>query len=199
MSTLPPEEHGDQPVQPEQPAQPVAPQPVQPEQVTGAVPPPAPEQPQYTAPPAQGYQAPPAGAYQAPPAGGYQQPAPGEYQQPGAADPAVSNITLNYWLSVFFSWIPALIFWLIDKDKGNQRATAFHVSNLNFSLLRVGVGVVGWILAMIPYVGWLFAIILWLGMLVLFVFHIMAAVKAADEYRNGGKTDPFIFNIPMVK
>ena len=45
MSTLPPEAHGDQPVQPEQSAQPVAPQPVQPEQVTGAVPPPAPEQP----------------------------------------------------------------------------------------------------------------------------------------------------------
>ena len=199
MSTLPPEAHGDQPAQPEQPAQPVAPQPVQPEQVTGAVPPPAPGQPQYTAPPAQGYQAPPAGAYQAPPAGGYQQPAPGAYQQPGAADPAVSNITLNYWLSVFFSWIPALIFWLIEKDKGNQRATAFHVANLNFSLLRVGVGIAAWILAMIPYIGWLFAIILWLGMLVLFVFHIMAAVKAADEYRNGGKTDPFIFNIPMVK
>ena len=111
----------------------------------------------------------------------------------------MSNITLNYWLSVFFSWIPALIFWLIEKDKGNQRATAFHVANLNFSLLRVGVGIAAWILAMIPYIGWLFAIILWLGMLVLFVFHIMAAVKAADEYRNGGKTDPFIFNIPMVK
>lgn len=194
MTTLPPEANGEQPVQPEQP---LTPPPVQPEQVAGAVPPPAPEQPQYTAPPADAYQAPPAGAYQAAPPGGYQQP--GGHAQPGASDPAVSNITLNYWLSVFFSWIPALIFWLIDKDKGNQRATAFHVSNLNFSLLRTGVLVVSWILGVIPYIGWLLAILLWIAHIVLFVFHIMAAVKAAENYRNGGSTDPFIFNIPLIK
>src|SRR5690606_29848618 len=74
---------------------------------------------------------PPAGGHQQPPAGGYQ-------QQPvggAAVDPAVNTITLNYWLSVFFAWLPALIFWMIEKDKGNARATAFHVSNFNFSLL----------------------------------------------------------------
>ncbi len=180
MTTLPPD--GEQPQQPEQPTTPPA----------GSVPPPAPEQPsqpQYQAPPAGGYQQPPA-----PPAGGYQQPG---YQQP-AADP-VSMITLNYWLSVFFAWIPALIFWIIEKDKGNQRATELHVANLNFSLVRTGVGVVGWILGMIPYIGWLIAALLWVASVVLFVFHIIAAAKAPEVYRNGGKTDPFIFNLPLVK
>jgi len=156
-----------------------------------------PQQPAQPAPPAPEPQAAP--QYQAPPAGGYQQPAPG-YQQPaaGGADP-VSNIQLNYWLSVFFAWIPALIFWIIEKDKGNQRVTAFHVSNLNFSLLRTAVGIGISIFGLIPYIGWLIAVLLWLGSIVLFVFHIMAAAKAANEYRNGGSTDPFIFNIPLVK
>lgn len=153
-----------------------------------------PQQPAQPAQPAPEPQAAP--QYQAPPAGGYQQPAPG-YQQPaaGGADP-VSNIQLNYWLSVFFAWLPALIFWIIEKDKGNQRATAFHVSNLNFSLLRTAFSIVGWVLIVIPYIGLL---IYWAAWVVLFVFHIMAAAKAANEYRNGGSTDPFIFNIPMVK
>jgi uncharacterized membrane protein len=156
-------------------------QPVQPEQPAQPV---QPETPQY----------------QAPPAGGYQQPAPG-YQQPAqpAGDPAASTITLNYWLSVFFAWIPALIFWIIEKDKGNQRATAFHVANLNFSLLRTAVGIGISILGFIPYIGWLLAVVLWIGSIVLFVFHIMAAVKASQDYTNGGKTDPFIFNIPLIK
>ncbi len=172
MTTLPPEAGGEQPQQPAA-AEPQAPQ--------------------HQAPPAGGYQQPPAGGYQqAPPAGGYQQPA-------GAADPAVNAITLNYWLSVFFTWLPALIFWLIEKDKGNARATAFHVSNFNFSLLRTGLLVVSWIFGLIPYVGWILAILLWLAHIVLFVFHIMAAVKAADNYKNGGSTDPFIFNIPLIK
>lgn len=51
--------------------------------------------------------------------------APAEPATPGApVDSALSNLTLNYWLSVFFTWLPALIFWLIEKDKGNQRATS---------------------------------------------------------------------------
>lgn len=207
MSTLPPEAHGEQPVQPEQPAQPAAPQPVQPEQVAGAVPPPAPEQPQYTAPPAQGYQAPPAGAYQAPPAGAYQQPAPGGYQQPGAyqqpaANPA-SNLQINYWLSVFFTWVPALIFFLIDKDKGDARVRQLDAANLNFSLLRafavIAAYIVSFILMFIPYIGFiggLLVFVAWAGGLVL---HILAAVKADEAYRTGQPVDPFLFNLPMVK
>jgi uncharacterized membrane protein len=50
----------------------------------------------------------------------------------------------------------------------------------------------------IPYIGWLLAIVLWIGSLVLFIFHILAAVKAPDAYRRGGQPE-FIFNIPLVK
>lgn len=122
-----------------------------------------------------------------------------QYAQQPVADP-VSSITLNYWLSVFFTWLPALIFWIIEKDKGNQRATALHVSNFNFSLLRTIVGVGGWIIALIPYIGWIIAILVWIASIVLFVFHIMAAVKAPDAYRNQNEsTDPFVFNVQMVK
>lgn len=213
MSTLPPEQPGDQPEQPQQPVQfdppaaPSAPEtpdtsvaPEAPEAI--AVPaasevPEVPEAPAApAAPEAPQYAAPPAGAYQQPPAGGYQPPA---APVTGAADPAAGTITLNYWLSVFFAWIPALIFWIIEKDKGNHRATAFHVANLNFSLLRTAVGIGISVLGFIPYIGWLFSVVLWLGSIVLFVFHIMAAIKAPENYRNNGATDPFIFNIPLIK
>lgn len=122
-----------------------------------------------------------------------------QYAQQAAADP-VSTITLNYWLSVFFSWIPALIFWIIEKDKGDQRATALHVANFNFSLLRTIVYVATLIIGVVPYIGWLIAVLLWIASVVLFVFHILAAVKAADAYRNpSASTDPFIFNVPIIK
>lgn len=132
----------------------------------------------------------------------YGAPQPGA-QQPqygaGPADQAGNNIALNYWLSVFFVWLPALIFWLIDKDKGNARANAFNVANLNFSLVRTGVWLVTVIIGWIPYIGWLIAILLWIASIVLFVFHIMAAAKAPEAYRSGGKTDNFVFNIPIIK
>ncbi|KKI16297.1 MULTISPECIES: DUF4870 domain-containing protein [unclassified Leucobacter] len=184
------------------PVPPVAPQ-VPPAAAPQApqVPPVAP-QPGYAAP-QPGYAAPQQPGYAAPQAGGYQTPPPagGGYQQPGYAQPVadpVSNITLNYWLSVFFSWIPALIFFLIEKDKGNPQARAYHAANLNFSLLRVMVIVATWILGVIPYLGWVLAPLLGIGSIVLFVFHIIAAVKAPENYRTGQQPG-FLFNIPLVK
>lgn len=196
MTTLPPE--GQDPQVPSgqpmsEPGVPQAPQPPQapiPPQQQAPVPP---QQPQYQQPPqAPQYQQPAGG--QVPP-GGYQQQQP--YAQQPIADP-VSNITLNYWLSVFFTWIPALIFFLIEKDKGNQQAYAYHRDNLNFSLLRIGVVVATYILMIIPYLGWILGILLWIGSVVLFVFHIMAAAKATDAFRRGEKA-PFSFNIPLIK
>nr|WP_237465035.1 DUF4870 domain-containing protein [Leucobacter luti] len=105
---------------------------------------------------------------------------------------------MNYWLSVFFTWIPALIFFLIEKDKGNQQAYAYHRDNLNFSLLRVGVVIATWILGAIPFLGGFLAVILGIGSLVLFIFHIIAAAKAPENYRRGEQPG-FIFNIPLVK
>lgn len=192
------------PAAPAPPAPPVPPQhttPQAPQYTAPQQPPAAPQAPQYAAPqqphvqPPQ-YAAPPAaGAYQTPPPGGYQAP-PAGYQQP-VADP-VSNITLNYWLSVFFTWIPALIFFIVDKDKGNQQAYVYHRDNLNFSLLRIGVVLASWILGAIPVIGGLFAVVLGIGSLVLFIFHIIAAAKAPEAFRRGEQPG-FIFNLPLVK
>ncbi|WP_053352091.1 DUF4870 domain-containing protein [Leucobacter musarum] len=174
------------PVPPQQPAQPQfqAPQapPVPPQQ------PQQPGQPQYAAPQ---YGAPQAG--QTPPPGGYAQPG---YAQP-VADPT-SNVTLNYWLSVFFTWIPALIFFFVDKDKGDQRLYLYQRENLNFSLLRTGVYLAIVIASFIPYVNLVLVPLLWIAQIVGFVFHIIAAVKASDGFRRGEQPG-FIFNIPLVK
>lgn len=192
MTTLPPEannEPGADGTQVPPPVPPAAPTPPQ-------------GPPQYQAPPPgayqqqPGHQQQPGGYPQQPPQGYPQQPQPG-YAQPAPTDPA-NTITLNYWLSVFFTWIPALIFWIIEKDKGNQKATEFHVANLNFSLIRTGVGILAAILGVIPWVGWIIGLILWLAYLVLFVFHILAAVSAPDNYRKGGKPE-FLFNFPIIK
>ncbi|QIM17788.1 DUF4870 domain-containing protein [Leucobacter coleopterorum] len=206
MTTLPPEgadgqATGGQPasnIPPVPPVPPAAPAPPAPP-VPPAAQPAAPQQPQYQVPPQQPqYQTPPQQ-----PQGGYAPPpAPGGYAQPPISDP-VSNITLNYWLSVFFSWIPALIFYLIEKDKGNAQVRAYHADNLNFTLLRIGTVIaayiVGFILLFIPYVGPVISIILiWAGILVPFIFHIIAAAKAPESFRRGEKP-PFIFNIQMIK
>lgn len=221
MTNLPPEANDAQsgaggqvpPQQPQQPAQP-------PHQT-----PPAQGQPQpgYQQP-APGYQQPPQGYPQQPAQPGYAQPgqpqygqpAPGQPQygqpgqpgQPGYGAPAptapADSLTLNYWLSVFFSWIPALIFFLIEKDKGDPRARYFHAANLNFSLLRVGVGIVLAILyailiAIMPwYLWWVATLIMWLGNIATAVLHAIAAFSVMDNYRAGKKPN-FVFNIDMVK
>lgn len=170
------------PTAPEAPAPPAYGAPQQPQQPTYG----APQQPGYDQ---QGYGAPQQpGGY---PQQGYAQPG---YQQAPAADPA-SNLTLNYWLSVFFIWLPALIFFLIEKDRANPQVRALHAANLNFSLLRTGFYLVGWVLAFIPILG---ALVYWAGIITLFVFHIIAATKVTNAYR-AGQGDPFIFNIPLVK
>lgn len=126
-------------------------------------------------------------------------PPPAAPQQPAAAASAAqttNNVQLNYWLSVFFVWIPALIFFLTEKDKGGQIAK-FHRENLNFALLRTAVWLVV-VFAWIPVLGWLLTIVAWLGGIVLFVFHIIAAVSAKERLESG--QDPnFIFNVPFIK
>lgn len=215
MTTLPPE--GDGNTTPEQPGTPA------PEQPGGTTPPPpnftppapggyappAPPTPGYAPPapgaaqPAPGYTPPAPGAAQ--PAPGYAQPAPGYAQppgygapqgqpgQPGQPDP-MGNLTLNYWLSVFFVWLPALIFYLIEKDRATPQVRALHAANLNFALMRTGLIVIGWVVGFVPFM----TLLLGVAHIILFVFHIIAAAKVSETYRSGGG-DPFMFNIPMVR
>lgn len=210
------------PVQPPlPPAPPVPPAYVAPQQPFGV--PQQPAQPGYVAPPQPGYGAPPQPDYVAPPQPGFgtQQPGYGAPQQPGYGqqgygqpgygqqgygqqgyyqpqgeqrDP-LSNLTANYWLSVFFFWIPALIFFLIESPRATPQVRALHAANLNFALLRTALLVFGWVLMILPGIG---PLILTLAHIGGFVLHIIAASKVADTYRSGG-VDPFLFNAPMVK
>ncbi|UTX52979.1 DUF4870 domain-containing protein [Leucobacter aridicollis] len=224
MTTLPPEDNeqvpgtvGDPsatpPVDPSAPAaapdaqQPTPPasfpepqQPAAPQQPGAPTPPPgygAPQQPGYGAPgqPAYGAPQPGYGAPQQPGYGAPQQPGYGYYQpQQGQQDP-LPNLTASYWLSVFFLFIPALIFYLIESPRATPQVRALHAANLNFSLLRSALFVLGWILTIVPILG---PMLLGLAHLAGFIFHIMAAAKLNETYRSGGG-DPFLFNIPMVK
>lgn len=227
MSTLPPEgnHHPEDPESQPETGAPVPPAPEAEGAPPPAYQPPPPGA--YQPPPPGAYQQPPPGAPAQPgapqgapgqpqqPYGQPQQPygqpqpgygpppgqpgQPGQYQQPyGAVDPAQSNITLNYWLSVFFTWIPALIFYVVDKDKQNPRLRALQTANLNFALMRVGVGVATWLFVWIPYLGAVIAFLGGIFSIVLFVFHIIAAAKSSEAYRSG-TPDPFIFNLPLVK
>lgn len=175
-----------------------------------------PDQPQPPQPPG-----PPGGGagYPAPPAGGPQDAAPEQpqqphqqqyqqhqqYAQPGQegqytppqAQPIGNSLQLNYWLSVFFIFIPALIFFLTEKGR-SPKLDQFNRENLNFSLIRTGVWLISVILGGIPILGWLIVIAAFIVQLVLFVFHILAAVKVKENF-DAGRDPGFIFNIPLVK
>ena len=78
--------------------------------------------------------------------------------------------------------------------------------NLNFQLVRTIVGVaaaiIPTVLGWIPFIGWFLALIvglaLWVASIVLFVFAIIAAVKAPEEAR-AGRIYKFPFNLELVK
>lgn len=164
--------------------QPSAPRPVVPPEPAAPVNPTYPQQ-QY---PQQPY--PQQGQQQYPPQGQqYPQQGQQHYPQQFSQQATANTVQLNYWLSVFFSWIPALIFYVNEKGK-NQLADEYHRQNLNFALVRVicSVGIV------IPYLGFLFFI----AAIVLFVFHIMAAASAQSNF-NRGQLPKFVFNLNLVK
>lgn len=159
------------------------------------------------APQQPGYQAPPAGEqpqYAAP-----QQPYQQQYEQPqyaqqgqyippaGAAQGEEGNLQLNYWLSVFFMFIPALIFYFTEKGR-SQKLDLFNRENLNFSLVRTGVWLITVIFTSVPIIGWLIWVVGLLAQLVLFVFHIMAAAKAKENF-DAGQNPGFVFNVPLIK
>ena len=151
----------------------------------------------YGQPPVDPYAQQPGGAYAAPtaPPPGYGVPAGyGPQMNPaynaGPNPAAVDNLKLNYWLSVFFSWIPALIFMLTEKDK-NELLDDHLKENMNFQITRV----IAWAIVVIPVIGWAVG---GLASIVLFVFAIMGAMKAPDEYL-AGRAYRFPFAIRIIK
>lgn len=119
------------------------------------------------------------------------------YESHSEAGGPFQMVQLNYWLSVFFIWIPALIFFLIERGK-DARADAYHRDNLNFALLRTAVLVAGSLLGFIPFLGPLLTGLVWVASVVLFVFHIVAAAKLPQTYRDGAPP-AFVINVPFLQ
>lgn len=101
-----------------------------------------------------------------------------------------NTIQLDYWLSVFFTWIPSLIFFLTERDK-NKLVDEHTKELLNFNITRMIVFAV----TIIPFIGW---IIGGIASLVLFVMAIMGAMKGPDEYAKG-RTFQFKYTFRFIK
>ena len=95
----------------------------------------------------------------------------------GPSEQGRSTLQLDYWLSVFFSWIPALIFYLTEKDK-NKLMDEHTKELLNFNITRIIVGAT----MVIPVIG---TILGGIASLALFIIAILGAIKGPDEYGNG--------------
>ena len=124
--------------------------------------------------PAYGQQAPGYGQ-QAPgygqPGPGYGQPGPGQPQAYGYGAQTASNLQLNLWLSAFFVWLPALIFFLIEKDKVAPAYQAANAGNLNFNIVRTIAIFAATVLSGIPFLGGLLLVVVWVGGLVIGIIH----------------------------
>ena len=153
----------------------------------GAVPPQQPQGQQQPTPPQppqqpQSQPTPPPAPQQQPPQGYPQQPQ-GGYQQPAYGPPADnSNLQLNLWLSVFFAWLPALIFFLIEKDKVDPATRKAVADNLNFQLIRTIAMVAALLIIWIPILGQLLYIGVAIAGLVIAIMH---AVKVPPQVQTG--------------
>lgn len=160
---------------------------------------------------------------------GYQQQAPGYqqdyqaggYPQQGQPHYAGANqpqdqyrgqILLNYWLSVFFSVIPALIFYFMNKDNVPEIVRKSHANNLNFQIIRAGGIILLAILMMVsigavtydsmgyPNLGFfgLINVIYMIWGIGTFVISLIGAIMAPGKYDRGEPAN-YVFNINMVK
>lgn len=105
-----------------------------------------------------------------------QSPVPGQqpyaqYGQMVPADGGIGNVAPNLWLSAFFGWIPALIYYLACKDNCAPTVRRAHADNLSFQLIRL-------IVCFVPHLGWLAA-------LVLFVMAVVHAAQVPGQVRSG--------------
>ena len=189
------------PTAPEQPAAPPATPPAAPQ--PPVAPPAAPQPPVPPQQPAQAQPGAPVYGQPAPPAPGYAQPAPG-YAQPGypaAGQPQYgqqlgygapgyggaplqpSNITANLWLSVFFSWIPALIFYLVEKDKVAPNYQRANAANLNYQIIVVIAYAAAGLLTIVTFgIGAFLYFLLPIAQLIIGIIH---AINVPTQLQSG--------------
>lgn len=108
----------------------------------------------------------------------------------GPTEAGSNTLQLDYWLSVFFSWIPALIFFLTERGK-NQLVDDHTKELLNFNITRM----IAYAVFIIPIIGW---IIGGIASIALFVVATMGALKGTEEYKNG-RTYRFPLSFRFIK
>lgn len=108
----------------------------------------------------------------------------------GPTERGRSTLQLDYWLSVFFSWIPALIFFLTERDK-NKLVDEHTKEVMNFNITRV----IAYAVIIVPVIGW---IVGGIASIALFVVAILGALKGPEEYANG-RTYQFPLTIRFIK
>jgi hypothetical protein len=122
-------------------------------------------------------------------------PSPEQPQQPPVAAQPLSDSDARLWVTlahagtIIFGFVPALIVWLIGKDRSkfvNDEAK----EALNFAILLTIVYVVGWMLAAI-LIGF---VILFAAFVMSLVFCIQGAMKA-----NKGESYRYPLNLRLVK
>lgn len=107
---------------------------------------------------------------------------------------------LMYILSIFFGFIPSLIFFLIKKDDQFVYRNAAELLNfcITMTVLVIGIMIISTVAAFIPGIGFLISMLLSLGMMVVgiaaLVFLIMGALKVKD-----GEDYTFPFAIRLLK
>lgn len=114
---------------------------------------------------------------QAQPYGGQMVPQQGygpQYAQMIPADGGTSSLAPNLWLSVFFAWIPALIYYLTAKDRSAPAVRKAHADNLSFQLIRTIACLFSWV----PVLGWILVV----GFLVLSIIN---AAQVPGQVRGG--------------
>lgn len=116
-----------------------------------------------------------------------------DYPPPPQANPGVSESDARTWSALahlggifaylFVGWLPALVIWLVYRDRSNHVAVEAKVA-LNFQLTLVIGLVVCWVVGQIPLIG----LVGFLGQIALgilsLVFSILAfiAVQRGDRY-----------------
>lgn len=166
--------------------------------------------------PPQGVDSQPPGGYSQPQAGysqqgGYGAPGPqqsyGYQPQPGqpaygspqmALEQLGGNLTLNYWLSAFFFWVPALIFFVIDRGKAplvDQHLKAILNFQISRTIYIVGAYVLMFFAAFTESLGFVTFVTFLIGIVALafFVIGIIGAATGPGRFRQGQP-----YNFPLT-
>lgn len=135
--------------------------------------------------PPYGHSQPPPEGWGAPP--GPNMPLQSHFAPASPFEPWVGKVQLCFWLSVFFSFLVPLIFYLTADPREPIHVRQSYANALNFQLM--------YLISLILFF-WLVPINILLY-ITLVVFMIIGAATSGQQVRAGAPAD-YVFNLPMV-